>query len=191
MVVYATTPFVCAAVAYLWLGETVGPRTLAACALALAGVIVMVASSTEGGHLLGNFSTFVMVVFFAAMVVMARRDPRLSMTPVNCLGGLICAAAVFPFASPASLGWEATLLLAGFGFTTLFLALLLFMIGARYLPSAEAGLISLIDVVLGPVWVWVLFSETPGRAAVIGGAIVLAAVLIHMTGELRRERAAL
>ena len=71
-----------------------------------------------------------------------------------------------------------------------FKSLLLFMIGARYIPSAEAGLIGLLDVVLGPIWVWWVFSEEPSRAALIGGGIVLAAVLWHMTGEIKRERAA-
>ena len=73
---------------------------------------------------------------------------------------------------------------------TLFFALLLFMIGARYIPSAEAGLIGLLDVVLGPIWVWWVFSEEPSQAALVGGGIVLAAVLWHMLGELERERAA-
>jgi drug/metabolite transporter (DMT)-like permease len=190
MVVMATTPFVCALVAFLWLGEKVGPRTIAASALALIGVITMVASGTEAGHLWGGLFCFIMVVFFAFMVVMARRDPTLSMTPVNTLGALICAALVFPLAQPAALSMTDLVLLVGFGFVTLFFALLLFMIGARYIPSAEAGLIGLLDVVLGPIWVWWVFSEEPSRAALIGGGIVLAAVLWHMTGELKRERAA-
>lgn len=191
MVVMATTPFVCALVAYLWLGETVAPRTIAASALALVGVVTMVANSAEVGHLLGGLFCFIMVVFFAFMVVMARRDPTLSMTPVNTLGALICAAATFPLASPESLSGANLILIVGFGFVTLFFALLLFMVGARYVPAAEAGLIGLLDVVLGPIWVWLVFAETPTRAAFIGGAIVLAAVLWHMLGELRRERAAL
>ncbi len=189
MVVMATTPFVCALVAYLWLGEKVTQRTVAASALAFVGVITMVASGTELGHLLGGLFCFIMVVFFAFMVVMARRDPTLSMTPVNTLGALICAAVVFPLAHPASLSLQDAVLLVGFGFVTLFFALLLFMIGARYIPSAEAGLIGLLDVVLGPIWVWLFFAEEPSRAALIGGAIVLVAVLWHMLGELRRERA--
>lgn len=189
MVVMATTPFVCALVAYLWLGETVSRRTLAASGLALAGVATMVASSTEMGHLLGGLACFIMVIFFAFMVVMARRDPGLSMTPVNTLGALICAAATFPLASPLAVSATDLALLVGFGFVTLFFALLLFMVGARYIPSAEAGLIGLLDVVLGPIWVWWVFHEVPSRAAVVGGLIVLAAVLWHMLGELKRERA--
>jgi drug/metabolite transporter (DMT)-like permease len=168
----------------------VGARTLATSELALAGVLTMVASSTEIGYLLGGLSCFTMVVFFAFMVVMARRDPNMSMTPVNTLGALICAAATLPFADLSALTGTNLLLLCGFGFVTLFFALLLFMIGAKYIPSAEAGLIGLLDVVLGPIWVWLAFDEQPLRAALVGGAIVLAAVLWHMTGELRRERAA-
>ena len=52
-----------------------------------------------------------------------------------------------------------------FGLTTIGLALVLFMEGAKFIPSAEAGLISLLDVVLGPLWVFIAFGENPGPGA--------------------------
>jgi drug/metabolite transporter (DMT)-like permease len=65
----------------------------------------------------------------------------------------------------------------------------LFMEGAKLIPSAEAGLISLLDVVLGPIWVFLAFGENPGLAALIGGAIVLGAALWRMAPEFGREKA--
>ena len=75
-----------------------------------------------------------------------------------------------------------------FGLTTIGLAFVLFMEGAKFIPSAEAGLISLLDVVLGPLWVFIAFGENPGLATILGGAIVLAAALWRMAPELRQER---
>ena len=75
-----------------------------------------------------------------------------------------------------------------FGLTTIGLAFVLFMEGAKRIPSAEAGLISLLDVVLGPFWVFLAFGENPGAATVLGGAIVLAAALWRMAPDLAREK---
>ena len=77
-----------------------------------------------------------------------------------------------------------------FGLTTIGLAFVLFMEGAKLIPSADAGLISLLDVVLGPIWVFLAFGENPGLATLLGGAIVLGAAVWRMAPELRRERAA-
>jgi drug/metabolite transporter (DMT)-like permease len=62
------------------------------------------------------------------------------------------------------------------------------MEGAKFIPSAEAGLISLLDVVLGPLWVFIAFGENPGLATMLGGAIVLGAAVWRMAPELRQER---
>src|SRR5271166_4234048 len=76
-----------------------------------------------------------------------------------------------------------------FGLTTIGLYFVLFMEGAKFIPSAEAGLISLLDVVLAPIWVFLAFGENPGAATMLGGAIVLGAALWRMAPDLRRERA--
>ena len=75
-----------------------------------------------------------------------------------------------------------------FGLTTIGLAFVLFMEGAKLIPPAEAGLISLLDVVLAPVWVFFAFGENPGAATLVGGTIVLGAALWRMAPDLRRER---
>lgn len=190
MIVYATTPFVAAAMARIWLGEKVTRRTVLASALAATGVIVMVVGSPAGADLMGSFMIFVMVVTFSAIICLARRLPTVSMTPVNALAALLCSAVCFPLATPSVLSLHDVVLLAGFGLVTLCLALVLFMRGARWVPSAEAGLISLLDTVVAPILVWMVFAETPSRAALLGGFIVLCAVLWHMIGRLREERPA-
>ena len=75
-----------------------------------------------------------------------------------------------------------------FGFTSNVLGFFLFIAGVRRMPPAEAGLIATIEILLAPLWVWLIFSEDPGTATLIGGAIVLAAVLFQISGELRRGR---
>ena len=188
MVIYATLPFVAAAMGFLINGERVSARTLVASGVALVGIIVMVASGLGSGRLLGQALSMLMTLAFAGMIVLQRRQPGASVIVVNCLGAI--GSGIFGLANsplqPISLHDFAILFV--FGLTTIGLAFVLFMEGAKFIPSAEAGLISLLDVVLGPLWVFIAFGENPGLATMFGGAIVLAAAVWRMAPELRQER---
>jgi drug/metabolite transporter (DMT)-like permease len=189
MVIYATMPFVAAALGFLVNGERVSARTLMASCVALVGVIVIAASGLGSGRLLGQALSMLMTLAFAGMIVLQRRKPGASMIAVNCLGAI--GSGIFGLAnSPLeSISLYDFAILFVFGLTTIGLAFVLFMEGAKFIPSAEAGLISLLDVVLGPLWVFIAFRENPGLATVIGGAIVLGAAIWRMAPELRQERA--
>ena len=188
MVIYATLPFVAAAIGFLINGERVSPRTLAASGVALCGIVIMVASGLGSGRLLGQSLSALMTLAFAGMIVLQRRQPKVSMIAVNALGAL--GSGVFGLAhSPhEAIGAYDFLILFAFGLTTIGLAFVIFMEGAKFIPSAEAGLISLLDVVLAPIWVFLAFGENPGAATILGGAIVLAAAVWRMAPDLRRER---
>jgi drug/metabolite transporter (DMT)-like permease len=188
MVIYATLPFVAAAIGFLVNKEHVAPRTLAASGVAFAGIVIMVASGLGSGRLLGQSLSALMTLAFAGMIVLQRREPKASMIAVNALGAL--GSGVFGLAnSPLQpIGLHDFIILFVFGLTTIGLAFVIFMEGAKFIPSAEAGLISLLDVVLGPLWVFLAFGENPGAATILGGAIVLAAAVWRMAPELRQER---
>jgi drug/metabolite transporter (DMT)-like permease len=188
MVIYATLPFVAAAIGFVINGERVSPRTLAAAVVALLGIVIMVASGLGSGRVLGQALSMLMTLAFAGMIVLQRRQPKASMIVVNCLGAL--GSGIFGLAnSPLEpIGLHDFVILFVFGLTTIGLAFVIFMEGAKFIPSAEAGLISLLDVVLGPVWVFLAFGENPGLPTMVGGAIVLAAAVWRMAPELRRER---
>jgi drug/metabolite transporter (DMT)-like permease len=189
MVIYATMPFVAAALGFLVNGERVSARTLMASCVALVGIVVIAASGLGSGRLLGQALSMLMTLAFAGMIVLQRRKPGASMIAVNCLGAI--GSGIFGLAnSPLeSISLYDFAILFVFGLTTIGLAFVLFMEGAKFIPSAEAGLISLLDVVLGPLWVFIAFRENPGLATVIGGAIVLGAAIWRMAPELRQERA--
>ena len=188
MVIYATLPFVAAAIGFLINGERVSARTLLASGAALVGIIVIAASGLGSGRLLGQALSMLMTLAFAAMIVLQRRRPGASMIAVNCIGAL--GSGLFGLAnSPLeAISLYDFAILFVFGLTTIGLAFVLFMEGAKFIPSAEAGLISHLDVVLGPFWVFIAFRENPGLATLIGGAIVLGAALWRMAPELRQER---
>jgi drug/metabolite transporter (DMT)-like permease len=190
MVIYATVPFVAAAVAYLWVREKIERRTLIASLGALFGIAIMAGSATRPSDLAGNALSFLMTLSFAVLLVMARRYPSMAMAPINALGALLCALFCFPFVPSGMPSASEMLVLAIFGATTTGFAYLLFLNGGRLIPSSEAGLVGLLDVPLAPLWVWLVFGEEPTFSALIGGAIALAAVIWCLWGlrEVKLER---
>ena len=182
MVIYATVPFVAAAVAYLWVRERIEQRTLIASLVALLGIAIMAGSATRPSDLSGNALSFLMTLSFAVLLVMARRYPSMAMAPVNALGALLCALFCCPFVPGGLPSSSEMLILAVFGATTTGFAYLLFLNGGRLIPSSEAGLVGLLDVPLAPLWVWLVFDEEPSFSALIGGAIALAAVIWCLWG---------
>jgi drug/metabolite transporter (DMT)-like permease len=189
MVIYATLPFVAAAIGWLVNRERVSPRTLVASAVALAGIVLIFANGLGSGRLLGQGLSALMTLAFAGMVVLQRRQPKASMIAVNAIGALGSGLFGLINSPHPLLGVYDLTVLFAFGLTTIGLSFVIFMEGAKFIPSAEAGLISLLDVVLGPIWVFLAFGENPGAATLLSGAIVLGAALWRMAPDLARERA--
>ncbi|WP_224004412.1 DMT family transporter [Aureimonas sp. SA4125] len=138
----------------------------------------------------GNALAFVMTVCFAALVVMSRRHPGMGMAEISAYASLACVIVCWPLMSPVIPSAYELCVLAGFGITSTAIGYLLFLVGGRYIPSGEAGLIALLDVVLGPLWVWLAFGEDPGLATLVGGAMILGAVGWYLWSSYRDRSAA-
>ncbi|MGO8833425.1 MAG: DMT family transporter [Roseiarcus sp.] len=188
MVIYATLPFVSAGLALVVNKERTTPRTLVAAGVALLGVMVMVEGAVGTGRLIGQLLSLTMTLAFALMIVLQRRHPGMSMTSINAMGAFTAAAVGLGFSPHPPVTPFDLAVLAAFGLTTICVAFILFMEGAKHIPAAEAGLISMLDVVLGPLWVFLAFGERPGRSAIVGGALVLSALVWRLAPEIGRAR---
>jgi len=184
MIIYATVPFVAAGIAFVWIGERSKSRVLLASAIALAGIVIVAGSTSRLQDIAGNAIAFLMTLTFGVQLAMARRYPWLEMAVVNAFAAALCAIACWPLTAVGIPDLYHLIILALFGITTTAFAYLLFLMGGRHIPSGEAGLIGLLDVVLGPFWVWLAFGEQPGRAAFVGGSLVLASVFWYLSGQL-------
>jgi drug/metabolite transporter (DMT)-like permease len=173
----ALAPILAAALGML-LGETVSRRTWTAMAVAIGGVALMVGGPGRPS-LLGFFLSVLMTVSFAATLVITRHQREVSMAPATCLSQVVVFALAIPFASPGSAGGRDLPLLAALGIGQIGLGLVFLTIGGRLIPAAEVALITLLEVVLGPLWVWIFLSEQPGVTTLVGGAIVLGAVVLQ------------
>jgi drug/metabolite transporter (DMT)-like permease len=187
--IQAAAPFFAGLFAWLLVRERIGLRASISMAVVLAGIGIMVLDSEGESGLIGNLLSIVMMLAFAGAVAVMRRHREIRMAPATCLGTFIAAAVALPMAAPATLSGGDIGILALFGAGQLALGLVLFTAGARLIPAAEAGLISNLETVVGPIWVWLLLSERPSDYALIGGGLVLGTLIMHTLLDLRQERA--
>jgi drug/metabolite transporter (DMT)-like permease len=185
-VIYATAPFIAAAVAWLWTSERPDRTTLAASALALLGVVAMCGVAFAGGNLLGDLLALCMTVLMAVMMVAVRQSRHVSMLPAACLSALACSIAVLPLSHPATVTALALLWLGLFGTTQFGLGLLLLTIGTRRISATRASLLGNLELPFAPLWVWLAFGETPPWPTYLGGGIVCGAVFLDLLADQRR-----
>jgi drug/metabolite transporter (DMT)-like permease len=176
--ILALSPMLAALLARLTLGEPITRRTVSAMALALAGIALMLGAPGEGS-LAGDGLSFVAALSFAVMVVITRWRHDVSMAPATCLSQVILVVAFLPFATPGEIGGDDIFWLAALGIGQIGLGFALLTVGARLIPAAQVGLITLLEVVLGPVWVWLALDERPSTLTLVGGAIVIGAIAIQ------------
>ncbi|WP_279356321.1 DMT family transporter [Methylobacterium indicum] len=152
--------------------------------MSLSGVVLVAGQSAHLDGVAGNGLALLMTLAFAGLLIVARRFARIDLVRVNTVAALLCVLVALPMSSGAVPSLTSLALLAALGILTTALSFVLFLMGSRHIPSTEAALIGLLDVVLGPLWVWIAVSEDPGQGALIGGAIVLAAVVWYLAPNL-------
>jgi drug/metabolite transporter (DMT)-like permease len=178
----AAAPMVAALLAWLMLGEPVSRRSWIAMVIALAGVGVMVGAPGNGGILV-ILLTIVIPLSFAVSIVITRHHRHMSMAPATALAQILILLCAAPFAHPGTVDGRNLVLLILLGAGQIGLGLALLSIGARLIPAAEIATITLLEVVLGPLWVWIAVSEQPAAATLAGGLIVIVGVLLQASAE--------
>ena len=188
-VIYATVPFIAAALGWLVMRERPSRNAVTASLAALLGVALMVGLGVEGG-LFGDLLAVGMTFCMATMMVIARRFSNIPTMPAACLSALFSGLVCWPFGEPLAVSAHELLLLILFGLVNSAIGLALFTLGARLLPPIETALIGSLDAPLAPLWVWLAFKEVPGVSTLAGGLIVFAAVAIHIVVEARKQETA-
>jgi drug/metabolite transporter (DMT)-like permease len=176
----ALSPIAAALLAWVALGESVTRRSIVAMAVAVLGVALMVGGAGSGG-VVGVGASLVMTLSFAVALVITRHRREVSMAPAICLSQVFVILVAAPLADPASITRRDLGLLVLLGVGQMGLGLIFLVIGARLIPAAEVALITLLEVVLGPLWVWISISEQPSPATIVGGFVVILAVLLQTT----------
>ncbi|MEM7734063.1 MAG: DMT family transporter [Pseudomonadota bacterium] len=191
MLLFASAPFMAAVLGWIVLREGVRWATWFAIVVAIGGVGVMVAGEGDSGAMLGNLAALGSAFGFAVFTVALRWGRSGEMLPSVFLSGIfgivitgvICVVAGLPLVLSVNDGGIAV----GMGVFQVGAGLILYTLGSRSLPAAELTLLSLAEVVLGPLWVWLFLGEVTGANTLLGGAILLAAIVGNAVSGMRRR----
>ena len=184
--ILAFNPMFAALLSWMFLGERPRTATFVAMAAMTIGVLIIVGNGLESGHLFGDAAAALSALSIAAALTFSRGSGEdFGFTPLVAaiipavLGAALATETGFHI---ASLGWIVFngLILTPFAFWALAL-------GPKYLSAAETGMFYLLETVLAPVWVWLIFAEQPPAATLAGGAIILVALVWHSVHISRRE----
>ena len=179
LVIFALSPLAAALLAWAIIGERVRNYTWIAIGVTVIGVAYMVSGPGAGGSGSGVLVALLIPLAFGYGTVMIRRHSEIQMAPAMLLAGVISALVALPFAHPLDVTRHDLVLLLMFGFAQLGVGLAIFSVGAARAPATDVALLSMIEPVTAPIWVWVFDSEYPGMPALIGGSIVFIALAAH------------
>ena len=179
--IQAISPVLASLLAWIALKEPIDKRTAIALATAIGGVALMLGAPGAGNRE-GDVLALVMATAFAVALVISRHRKDVSMAPATFLSQLILVAVFWPFAAMAEVPRSDIPVLAAMGAGQIGLGLALLTMGARLIPAAQVALITLLEVVLGPLWVWLAYDEKPETATLVGGAVVIVAIVIQTSG---------
>jgi drug/metabolite transporter (DMT)-like permease len=191
VLIQAGVPLIAALMAWLLFRERISGQTWLAIAAVIGGVAIMVSESLGGRvSMVGDALAMLIAFVFAAATIITRRFAHVRMTPAVFLGTVIAGTVAAIQASGFAVTGQELFVLVIFGALNFGLGLALFVTGARLVPSALAALLGTAEPVLAPLWAAIFLGEIPGARTVLGGAIVLAALLLYLGAELWRQRRA-
>ena len=185
-------PFLATLLGWLVLGEKVRKATWGAMAVAMAGVALMVGDGLAGGEFLGDLFALGSAFGFACFTVAIRAGKESDQAPAIVQGAFFAtlAAGAVCLIGGTGLAVSANDLTFSLlqGMVHIGLGFVFFSLGARFVAAGEIALLAQLEVVLGPIWVWIVVNEVPETNTLIGGAIVLAAVVANILSGMRRRR---
>ena len=173
---------------YFFLKEKISGITLASIILAMTGVLLMVGNSLTPGELSGNLAAFSMPITFAVLIIIVRKFPTVDMVPAQFVAGICCCLIGYLLSSKIMISPNDIFLGFVAGFFQVGLGFIFITTGARTTPSAMVGIIMLSESVLGPIWAFLFVSERPSLFGLIGGAVILTAVLIQFYSLLNKRK---
>ena len=165
-------------VAYIFLKEKISPRGYVAIMLAMIGVTLMIGDSLGTGSLKGNLAALTIPINFSVLVLIIRKYPKVDMIPAIFYAGILsCTYGLLlleNFAISTKDIWLAFLL----GVPQLAFGFIFITIGSRTTPAVMVGLLMLMESIFAPIWVWLFYNEIPPISVLVGGMIILSAVVM-------------
>jgi drug/metabolite transporter (DMT)-like permease len=174
--IFSCAPFLAGFLGWILLGERVATRTWFAIGVAMAGLAVMVGSELAVSRYLGTLLALWIPIAYAASIIAVRRSKRDNMLVALCLAGLVAGCLSAFFVTDYALTPRDLIISLYLGVFQVGVGFTLVVLGSRYVPAAQVGLLALVEPVLAPIWAWMGVGEVPGLATIVGGTIIFLAI---------------
>jgi drug/metabolite transporter (DMT)-like permease len=174
--IFSCAPFLAGFLGWILLGERVATRTWFAIGVAMAGLAVMVGSEMAVSRYLGTLLALWIPIAYAASIIAVRRSKRDNMLVALCLAGLVAGGLSAFFVTDYALTPRDLIISLYLGVFQVGVGFTLVVLGSRYVPAAQVGLLALVEPVLAPIWAWMGVGEVPGLATIVGGTIIFLAI---------------
>ena len=188
LILQSMSPLLVAVLAWVFLNERLRASGWLILAVAFAGLALVISGSVGGGDMSGDLFALAVAVCSAAHVTLIRQHRTRNLAAVTLPASLLAISVSLFFARPLAVSFPDISLLILLGAVQMSFGLTCFILALRYLPAAEVTLIALLEPILGPIWVWLLIGEQPATTTIVGGAIVLGALVAHVLLATRRAR---
>jgi drug/metabolite transporter (DMT)-like permease len=176
--ILALNPIICAILARIFLGEKMHRLTWAAVFMCFFGVAIIGVDGVSTGTLLGDLLAFGVALMTATALTIIRKSGKNVVTSL-AVGSFASALIASWWAAPLALSFAGWSWLGLNGLIVIPLASALIALGPRYLPAPEVAMFFLIDTLLTPIWIWMIFGELPTMVSMIGGSIVVLTLTAH------------
>jgi len=165
-------------VAYIFLKEKISPRGYVAIVLAMIGVTLMIGDSFGTGSLKGNLAALTIPINFSVLILIIRKYPKVDMIPAIFYAGILsCLYGLF-LLEDLSISTKDIWLSFLLGVPQLAFGFIFITIGSRTTPAVMVGLLMLMESIFAPIWVWLFYNEIPPISVLVGGMIILSAVVM-------------
>lgn len=185
--ILALNPMATAVFSWWLIGERPARATVVSIALTVVGAGIIVADGVQSGGGFGDAMALSTTLLLALCLTLTRKHDLdvgfaslASAILPAVIGWVVVAFNGFSIAAP---GW-----IALDGLVIMPIAFFCLAVAPRFVPAPVVAMAFLIETCLAPVWVWLIFAERPGQAALSGGALVLVAVVGHSVWQWRRGR---
>jgi DME family drug/metabolite transporter len=176
---------------YIFLKEKINLITFISILLGMSGVLLIVGSSLSiqsGTQILGNVVAFLMPISFAILIIIVRKYPDIDMVPAQFSAGVFAALIGYFVAQNLSISMHDLFLSFLAGFFQIGFGFILITIGSRTTPAAVVGVLMLTEAVFGPIWAWVFINEIPPLSVIVGGGIIIFAILFEFFSNFKSKK---
>lgn len=154
----------------------------------MSGMVLFFTENINGGHTFGNIIAICSGIFFAAMVIFLKFEDNGSPVEITLLGNIFVFIISIPFLSGITITTQSVLAILALGIFQIGFAYILYTSATPYVSSVEAILIPVIEPLLNPVWVMLFLDEKPGFFALVGGSVIVIAIVIRGLVQAKKDK---